>query len=163
MGVVPMKVVDSFSHHGDVCLTYAVYIYCDNCGSFDIKKNLGHRQWLLIIGGFLLGASIIYLKYVLMIPPVKLYTFGNVDWLILLFVFLTLGLLVFAFWGFPAYRCRKCGKSTTIRYNTRHYPSDLSIVDVPDQLIQKYGLRGWPEDQAIEAYLSPPEDTRHRE
>src|SRR5512145_290935 len=162
MGAVPVKVVDSFSYHGDFCLTYAVYIYCDNCGSFDIKKALSFRQWLWIVSSCLLGAAMIGLKYLPIMSSNKLYTFRNVDWPILFGALLVL--VLFVFLGPPAYRCRKCRNFTTIRYNTRDYPSeDLSIIDVPDQQVQEYGLRGWPVDQPIEAYLSPPKNNLHKE
>jgi hypothetical protein len=154
MGVVPMKVVDSFSHHGDVCLTYAVYIYCDNCGSFNIQKQLGIRQWLLVICSCSVIAITVFWGSTSLMLDTK-------DWLVFL-CFVCIGLVVFALWGSPAYRCRKCRNVTTIRYNTRNYASGLVVVDVPVQLIQKFGLRGWPEDQPIEAYLSQPVNARRR-
>jgi hypothetical protein len=162
MGVVPKQMVDNFSYHGDVCLTYAVYIYCDNCGSFDIEKVLSIRQWLLMIGGCSLGAIGISIRY----APVSFITIpdqlANRYWLIMLFGFLLIGMLVYGFWGFSDYRCRKCGEFTTIRYNTRDYPWDIKM-DVPEQLAQKYGLRGWPGDQSIKGYLRPPENHKEKE
>ena len=154
MGVVPMKEVSSFLSHGDVCCTYAVYIYCDNCGSFAIQKKLSVRQWLLIIMICLFLTAIVFLF--------GRYRFDVVDRIILLLCLLIPVVLTYVFWGAPAYLCKKCESLTTIRYNTRDYPSeDLSIVDVPDQQIQQYFLRGWPEDQPIEAYLNPRGGVRH--
>ena len=162
MGVVPKQMESSFSYHGDVFRTVAVYIYCDNCGSFDIDKHLSIRQWLLIISSCLLVAVLISLKY----APISFitipYTLAKAYWFLLLFVIPFIGMLVFNFWGFPAYKCRKCGEFTTIRYNTRDYPSDIEI-NVPEQLIQKFGLKGWPEDQPLEAYLCPPEKQKEKE
>jgi hypothetical protein len=155
MGVVPMKVVGSFSHRGSVCLTYAVYIYCDNCGSFNIKKELSIRQWLLVISSFLLTATILFWGS----TPLML---DSEDWIILVLCFIGIGLIDFVLWGRPAYRCRKCRNFTTIRYNTRNYSSGLVTVDVSDQLIQTFGLRGWPEDQPIEAYLNPPVNAKRK-
>lgn len=151
MGVVHMEVVDSFHYQGTTWVKYAVYVYCDNCGSFNIRKCLSLRQRLLILSGLVLMALVIYLK---LAPAI---------WVVLLCFFPMIGILVSGFWGLPAYKCGKCGQFTTIRYNTRDYPSDKSIVDVPDQLIRKFGLEGWPQAQTIEDYLHPPEKPRHNE
>jgi hypothetical protein len=148
MGAVPVKVVGSFIADGDSCLTYAVYVYCDNCGSFNIEKHVSLRQWLLIIIGCSLAIAIIYSKYALSL---------ELCWPFIFMTTLFIGITIFNFWGFPAFRCRECTKFTTMRYNTRNYPSeDTSIIDMPDQLTQKFGLTGWPVDQPIEAYLRPP-------
>ncbi len=162
MGVVPMESMQLFSYHGDAYVSCAVYIYCDNCGSFNLKKCLSLRQWLLIIGSCSFVAAILYLESLK--PHAATPYWLTVDGVaLLLFVLAGIGVTVYGLWGFHAYRCRKCGKFTTIRYNTRDYPSDASIVDVPEQRIQKYYLRGWPDDQPIEAYLSPPKDTKRNE
>jgi hypothetical protein len=152
MGSVPMKVGNVFYSHGDACVTYALYIYCDHCGSFNIRKYFSLRQWILIISSCSLEIAMIYL-FILM----------NVGWLVILLITLSIVYFAYILWGFPAYRCMKCGKFTTYRYNTRNYISDESIIDVPDHLIQKYNLMGWPDDQTIESYLSPPIDNKHKE
>jgi len=53
MGVVAMEVADSFRSRGYPHYTQAVYVYCDECGSFRVKKILSAKQWILILGGFI--------------------------------------------------------------------------------------------------------------
>jgi hypothetical protein len=60
------------------------------------------------------------------------------------------------FWGDPNYRCRKCGRKTTIRYNTFRVPSTKEILAVPEKLAQKRYLGYWPDMTDIDAWLEPP-------
>jgi hypothetical protein len=139
MGIVPMEVVDSVASRGYYYYTRSVYVYCDECGSFNIKKYITWWQWLLIIGSVLF-----------------LFAFRG------FFPFsLLIGFLVYKLWGFPGYQCRKCGTITTIQYNTRDYPSDHSIVDVPEQSTQKYYMEYWPDECDLSDYLKPPPDHEH--
>jgi hypothetical protein len=100
-----------------------LYIYCDNCGSFNIKTYIPFIKLLII-------ATIISAGVFL--------TLGNKQWLMCMF---PLGLLaLFLPWKdiLLKYRCRKCGNVHITDYNSLHYQSyDLSVIDVPDKLTQK--------------------------
>jgi ribosomal protein L44E len=100
-----------------------LYIYCDDCGSFNIKKYIPFIKLLII-------ATIITVGVFL--------TLGNKQWLMCVF---PLGLLaLFLSWKdiLLKYRCRKCGNVHITDYNSLHYQSyDLTVIDVPDNLTQK--------------------------
>ena len=106
MGVVRMDTETSFISRGYPYNKATLYIYCDICGSFNIKK---HQGFMVFFG-------------------------GN-----------------------PIYKCTKCGKTTTTRYNTRNLPSEKSVVDVSEQLIQKHYLEYWPDEGDIDKWLQKPE------
>jgi hypothetical protein len=136
MGIVPMEVADSVASRGYYYYTRSVYVYCDECGSFNIKKYVTWWQWLLLIG------SVLFVIGFRGFPPFSLL----------------IGFLVYKLWGLPGYQCRKCGSVTTAQYNTRNYSSDYSIVDVPVQQIQKYYMEYWPDECDLGDYLTPPQD-----
>lgn len=100
-----------------------LYIYCDVCGSFNIKTYIPFIKLLITaviitIGIFLVG--------------------NNRQWLICL---LPLGLLaLYLPWRnmLLRYKCRKCGNVRITDFNSLHYRAyNLSVVDVPDHLTQK--------------------------
>ena len=100
-----------------------LYIYCDSCGSFNIKIYIPFVK--LLITAVILTAGI-------------LLTVNDRQWLICL---LPLGWLVLYLpWRdiMLRYKCRKCGNVHITDYNSLHYKSyDLSVVDVPNNLTQK--------------------------
>jgi len=149
MGVVPMELSDFVLSRGYPFNTTAVYIYCDNCGSFSVKKYINLRRWL-IIACCTVVVAIICRQFVLgrTIGTSELTLYGGI-------AFVT-AVLTIKYWGFPGYRCRKCGSVTTTRYNTRGCHSDKSIVDVPDSMVQKYYLSNWPDLCDLNDYLKPP-------
>ena len=100
-----------------------LYIYCDGCGSFNIKTYIPFIKLLIIAG----------------IPTAGIFlASGNKQWLMCL---IPLGLLAFYLpWKdiLLRYKCRKCGNVHITDYNSLHYQShDLSVVDVPENLTQK--------------------------
>ena len=100
-----------------------LYIYCDACGSFNIKTYIPFLKLFLtaiiITGGVFLALD-------------------NKQWLMCL---IPLGWLsLYLPWKdiMLRYRCRKCGNVHITACNSLHYQScDLSVVDVPDDLTQK--------------------------
>jgi hypothetical protein len=147
MGVIPMETVDSFLSRGYPHHTTALYVYCDKCGSFNIKHSLSLRQCLLITGG---SALAFFAFHVL-----------KNSWFLFLCALIFIGMTIINFWGLSYYWCRKCWKFTTIRYNTRPLNTKF-VIDVPDKLIQKIYFDYWPDMCDLNEYLSPPEDLNKR-
>jgi hypothetical protein len=141
-----MKNADSFLSRGYPHTTATLYVYCDKCGSFDIKSRLGLRKWLLIASPCGLAAAVAF----------ELNRSGVVYcW----WVFLGLAAIILAFkllWGDADYRCRKCGTSPTTKYNTLDYPYDPGIVDVPDESVKKRYVSYWPDMYDLDDALKPP-------
>lgn len=124
-----------------------LYIYCDACGSFSIRTRLGYRKASLIMFAAISLTAGIWATF---------EQAGGALWL-----GLALAVCILAFrylWGSPDYVCRKCGSVPTTRFNTRDYPpSDISILDVPDRMIQKK-IRGYfPDDCNLDEELRSPE------
>ena len=142
MGVIAMEIADHIMSRGYSHWTRALYVYCDSCGSFHVRKALSARQWWLISISFLIQAVL---------------TFGGVfPWPALIFVAIFLFMVVTGLWGLPSYVCRKCGKRTTIKYNTLNHPSRMGVVDVPKEQIEKFYLNYWPDDYDLDENLKPP-------
>ena len=59
-------------------------------------------------------------------------------------------------WGDTSYKCEKCGRPTTWRYNTRHLPSYTAAVDVPDEQVQKRYYDYWSDEVDPEEMIRPP-------
>jgi hypothetical protein len=141
MGVVAMELASSFVAHGESCLTRAAYVYCDKCGTFRIKKIHGVSQVGTIFIGIFIFAILIYIK----VPIFLLFP-----------IVVAICVVIAGLWGLPEYKCLKCGEITTIKYNTRNYPSDKSIVDIPEELIEKLYIEYWSDDGDLEGHLKPP-------
>ena len=142
MGIVAMEVADSFLSRGYSHFTQAVYVYCDACGSFRVKKILSGRQLTMILGSFFILAYFMY---------------RGLPWLGLVLIALFLCIPIAGLWGIPGYQCLKCGRTTTIQYNTRNYPLSMSIVDVPAEQIEKFYFNYWPDEGDLAEHLKPPE------
>lgn len=116
------------------CATAALYIYCDKCGSFSIKSQIENKKIILIIVAFLFTAAGIFAAF---------QQRHGIYWLCLCLV-----ICIFAFrylWGDISDLCKKCGSVPTTSYNTLGYPSDIGILDVPDQFAQKRYKDYFPE------------------
>lgn len=146
MGVVRMRQDSCFLSRGYPCVTDEVFVYCDQCGSFDIKTYVGLRKWLLLAGSVGLIATATF----------KWHWSGHLSvwWMMLgpAAIIAAFGL----FWGEADCRCRRCRKATTTQYNTLGYPSDMAIVDVPEKLAQKRYLQYWPDLCDLDEALKPP-------
>jgi hypothetical protein len=122
-----------------------LYIYCDKCGSFNIESTMTVRQWLLII-----SASVFMIAGILVI-----FLLGSsIYWLLLC---LAVCVLAFRyFWGNDDYRCKNCGDIPRIDSNTRDYPSNKEILDVPEHFTQKRFWEYFPDSYSLgEALKSP--------
>jgi len=100
-----------------------LYIYCDACGSFNIKIYIPLIKILIIAAILSAGiflASADKSRWVCLLP---LILFGlMIPWKDLLL----------------NYKCRKCGYSHILAFNSLHYkPFDLSVLDVPEYQAQK--------------------------
>ncbi len=148
MGIVKMKRQFEFRSRGYPYGTDILYVYCDKCGSFSIKTYIGIRKWLLIVAA--LGIMII--GTLATSQPGRLYCSG-------FFFSLAICMLAFKFlWGDADYQCRKCGNTRIIvnkpkdyaseipKYNTWNYPSNMEVIDVPDDLTQKRYQGYWDDE-----------------
>ena len=100
-----------------------IYIYCDNCGSFNIKTYIPFIKLLIIA---------------VMIIVVGFLISGSKNWLSCVFPLMFIS--IFIPWKdiLLKYKCRKCGNAHITNYNSLHYQAhDLSVVGVPDNLTQK--------------------------
>ena len=153
MGVVVMSCDTLFRSRGYPYDQATLAIYCDLCGSFQIESYITPRRPLLIlISCAIVGTSL----YATFQSPGRFY------WFILSLVLCLI--VVKLFWGEKDYRCKKCRRATTIRYNTLDYTLDRNALDVPEQDIQKYYLEGWPDMGEVGDFirLPPPQPARTR-
>ena len=100
-----------------------LYIYCDVCGSFNIKTYISFIIPVIFIA--VITAAYFLASYdkrsLLCLIPIGLFAF-----------FLPLRDIMLR------YKCRKCGNVQITLFNSLHYQSyDFSIIDVPDKLTQK--------------------------
>jgi hypothetical protein len=150
-GVVVMEAKGVHIQHGYYYDTATLYVYCDNCGSFSIKSYISARQWLLIIAvcGFMTVGTLATLTSS---QP------SGVNWGVV-FVGLAICILAFKFlWGDGNYKCRKCENTPSTNCNTLDYPSDMRILDVPNQLTQTLTWGYWPDLFDIDGVLKRPEE-----
>jgi hypothetical protein len=100
-----------------------LYIYCDKCGSFNIKTYIPFIRLATISVALLSGVY---------------FTLDHKEWLPCL---LPIGLFaLFMPWRdlLLRYKCRKCSNTKISDYNALHYePHDKQVIDVPDRLTQK--------------------------
>jgi hypothetical protein len=155
MGVVPIEAKTDFISRGYPYCKTMLYIYCDSCGSFNIKKILSPRQWLLVVIGSLLIVLIVFLT-ITTGRPIHGKELGNIPWSFLFFFSLIIIIFIFGLWGIPDFQCRKCKNITTKRFNTRNYTSENIEIDVPKDSIQKYYLSYWPDMCDLNEYLKVP-------
>lgn len=145
VGSVVITEETSFISRGYPYSTATLYVYCDNCGSFNIKKYLNFRKWLSVIASCAMVGSIVFVFSSGPIYNVGYYFLG----VIIFFV------AIKYLWGNASFKCRKCGKATTARYNTLDYSShDMNILDVPERLTQKRYLEYWPDQLDIDNWLT---------
>ena len=127
MGAVAMQERQIGRDGGYPIMEATLYIYCDVCGSFQIKTYV--PLFRIIMTLLLISAVVLIYRQV-----------DDWRWYLAL-----LPLLFFAMYSpwtwrdiYLHYRCRKCGNNHISPYNTKHYPPyDLSSLDVPDEQTQK--------------------------
>lgn len=149
MAILYMRREFRFRHKGCEYGTDILYVYCDQCGSFSIKKYTSLGKWLLLIGSCGLIAGV--MCSISIVKPS--------NWIWGLIFSLVICLIAFKlFWRDIEYKCRKCGNmrisintpqdcpSKIPKYNVRNYPSTLEVIDVPDQLTQKRYMGYWDDD-----------------
>ncbi len=138
MGIVRMteEITKEWEDVGGIhpCATATLYVYCDKCGSFSIKSRIGNKKTFLIIVACMLIMTGVF---------AALQLRDGIYWLCLCIV---ICILVFRYlWGDVNYVCRKCGSVPTTDYNTLGYPSDMGILDIPNQLTKKRYQDYFPE------------------
>lgn len=124
MGAVVMKERSTgLVDRGHPVTEATLYIYCDTCGSFNIKTYIPFTKLFIVVSIMMTGIFL---------------ALNDKQWLVCLLPLAWLALY------FPwrdvmlRYKCRKCRNIHITDYNSLQYkPYDLSIVDVPDSLTQK--------------------------
>jgi len=115
-------------------IEHTLYIYCDACGSFNIKTyipfiRLAIMAGILAAGGYAIAQNVQLLKCLL---PLSLGALA-LPWKDMLL----------------KYKCRQCGNTRISSSNTKNYPAgERSVVDVPEDRAQKRymdedGMSGW--------------------
>lgn len=122
MGKVAMESRRVGYDRGYPIVEATLYVYCDKCGSFNIKKHITLRKWILI--ALFLAVGVIAREE---LPPLIFC------WILVVFFALPLWRDILI-----SYKCRKCGNEHITDYNVLHHPPyDKSVVDVPDRYTQK--------------------------
>ena len=127
MGAVAMQERQIGRDGGYPIMEATLYIYCDVCGSFQIKTYV--PLFRIIMTLLLISAVVLIYRQV-----------DDWRWYLAL-----LPLLFFAMYSpwtwrdiYLRYRCRKCGNNHISTYNTLQYPPyDPSSLDVPDEQTKK--------------------------
>jgi hypothetical protein len=123
MGMVAMESRTVGYDRGYPILEAALYVYCDTCGSFNVKTYIPVSKPLAAVV-VLLAAVLLVLK--------------DQQWML---CFIPLGVLALLLpWRdiLLRYKCRKCSSTQITDYNVLNYePHDMSAVDVQNRLIQK--------------------------
>ncbi len=125
MGAVAMQERQIGWDRGYPIMEATLYIYCDACGSFNIKKFIPFTKWI-ITAGILFAGYWLYRQI------------NDSQWLTCLLPLVLIALYLPWKDIYLRYRCRNCGNRHISPYNSMHYPPyDLSSVDVPDGKTQK--------------------------
>ncbi|HSB67505.1 MAG TPA: hypothetical protein VLD65_13090 [Anaerolineales bacterium] len=153
MGVIDMDMALDFMDRGYPDYIVTLYVYCDQCGSFNVSRYLNFKRWFVIGAS---GVLIILAGVIAVVRPIV-----SLLWLILLPIFCII--ILRSLWGSDRdddYKCRKCGRVSRANYNTLNLSRENAKIDVPDRLIQKrhWGFGG-PESYSInfDDVLKPPE------
>lgn len=149
MGVVIMEDGSTFLSRGYPYNKATLYVYCDHCGSFDIKTYLDLRKWLLIASPFVLAA-------------VVLFELTQSETVYLWWPIAALAAIMLAFklfWGDKRYRCERCGRTTSSKYNTLDLSPETMIIDVAEGAAEKRFLEYWPDQCDLQEWLKPPPQT----
>jgi hypothetical protein len=125
MGAVAMHSTDIGRYRGGSQMVEAtLYVYCDSCGSFNVKTYIPFTK--------ILASTILLIAAVLI-------TLKNQDWLA---CFIPIGMIALLYFPwrdiFLNYRCKKCNNIHFANWNSLGYQAyDSSVLDVPDKLVQK--------------------------
>ena len=124
MGAVAMKETSTgLVDRGYPVTEATLYIYCDECGSFNVYTYIPFTKYLVIAIIIMMGV---------------LLTIKDAQWLMCIIPLG--GLASFLPWKdiMLRYKCGKCGNDHITDYNSLNYQSyDLSVIDVPDYMTQK--------------------------
>lgn len=100
-----------------------LYIYCDACGSFNIKTYIPFAK--LLITAVILAAGIFL-------------ALADKQWLMCLIPLIWLSMYLPWKDMMLRYKCRNCRNTHITDYNALHFPAyDLDAIDVPDSQTQK--------------------------
>jgi hypothetical protein len=115
------------------------YIYCDKCGSFNIKEHKTFKTWIKIAVSLLIavlgGATVLAL---LNVPSSFFVVLACI--ICFIFVFLAIDSLITIMSHETGHKCRKCGNTDINKHsNVLNYPEeDTSVLDVPDRSTHKH-------------------------
>lgn len=155
MGVVHLSTDFGFLHQGSSYSYAILYVYCDHCGSFKVRKYTDERKWLtiLIVCGLVSG-SIALMRSGVLFDLAK--TWVKWFWAAAILGLIPLIEVLIRLWGGQAFKCRVCGKPANTRYNTRGYPSSRDILDIPDEQAAKLSMGYWTDLLEMDEWIKPP-------
>jgi DNA-directed RNA polymerase subunit RPC12/RpoP len=126
MGAVAMEErATGLVDRGYPVMEATLYIYCDDCGSFNIKTYVPVYKWVITL--LIIAAVVLIYRQV-----------EDWRWYLCLVPILFIG--QYLPWRdiYLRYRCRNCGNKYISDFNKLQYPAyDKSIIDAPDHLTQK--------------------------
>lgn len=111
----------------------AYYVYCDRCGSFNVRSHLKAADW-----GTLISLLVITAAFLCYFTEIRYYPVGKQVglWLAygLIFCAVAAGLLT----KYHSHRCLKCGNTDITYRDVLHYSEreDLNeVIDVPRSML----------------------------
>jgi hypothetical protein len=131
MGSVAMGAGGSYFFEGYNITETAYCLYCDECGSFDIKCSFHLPMW---------AAFVLIPTVMVLIGATRRGSLDQGGTIVLMLIAATL-----IYWlttdsfKHRHHLCRKCGSTVISNSNTREYPAyDRSVLDVPYEATIKY-------------------------
>lgn len=108
MGAVIVKTEMIGFDRGYPITTATMYIYCDACGSFDVRTYISLSK-VLPMAVVLAGGGTWLIRQ-------------NIQWILCILPLALVCLVLFMPWKFPDYQCRKCGNTKISHENSWKYP-----------------------------------------
>lgn len=149
MGVISRTIqdntvlVDGYPLEGTI-----YYIYCDRCGSFNIRGNLKAIHWLLVI--FMVVFSALFYKYLLLqrLQAQDIYLW----WTIYLFL---IAVIIGLFSRYFPHKCMQCGNTNITYQDTLGYSKDDAHfgIDVPEHKLHKHNEKKIEFSKDLKAFL----------
>lgn len=151
MAILNMGRTASYRYKAYQHETDTLYVYCDECGSFRLRRRLRARQWLLVVGHVLVAAA-----------ALANYSRAISENLVLVFV-LALVYLPYLerMWGDASYRCRGCGNTRVTLNHPLDYPCELqryntlnlscADVDVAERRAKRRSVEYWVDARSEES------------
>jgi len=149
MGVVSGEINFLDRYKGCGHYSHALYIYCDRCGSFQIGKRIGKRQFIIL-----------FLDTVFYLTILILVFYGIISFIFVSFIIAIIGISM-NIWGLLNYYCKDCKSGTSTRYNTRNLPSKIYLENKDKGYpLERIYYSYWDYDIDLEEYIKMPSEKK---